>query len=163
MISNGMDLDLANCIATSPKKVVLYEPAIQTCYDNNSFTEACNNYYISNVMLGHEILINSCIMDYFDYITSSEYMLISFRAPMVNFTLNFSSFKLGVEDRVLINVTIILSSCHPGFQYNPQTQKCECHHHNVVFCSGNSSMIQKDYWFGEVAGLMKWRENNACS
>ena len=182
VISNGTDLDLANFIATPPKKVVLYEPAVPACYDNNSITEVCNNYYLSNVMLGHEILINSCIMDFFDkptdvavqfsvtssikdYTPSSEYMLISCslplkiniigsRASMVNFTLIFSTFKLGVEDRVPINVniTVMLSSCHPGFQYNPQTQKCECFHHDVVFCSGSSSMIQKGYWFGEVEG-----------
>ena len=94
-------------------------------------------------MLGHEILINSCIMDCFDYIPSSKYMLMSCRASMVKFTLIFSTFKssyIVVEDRVLINVnvTIMLSS---GFQYNPRIQKCKCLHHDVVFCSGSSSMI----------------------
>ena len=182
VISNGTDLDTTNFVATPPKKIVLYEPAIPMCNDNSSGTEECNTYYVNNVMLGQEILINSCLMDYYDkpteeavqfivtsgnedYTPGSKYVLVSCSLPLkvkvtgskaslMNYTMTLRTFALGVEDRtpININVTVMISPCHPGFQYNPQSQKCECFDHNVVFCSGSSSMIKKGYWFGEADG-----------
>ena len=182
VISNGTDLDTSNFVATPPKKIVLYEPAIPMCNDNSSGTEECNTYYVNNVMLGQEILINSCLMDYYDkpteeavqfivtsgnedYTPGSKYVLVSCSLPLkvkvtgskaslMNYTMTLRTFALGVEDRtpININVTVMISPCHPGFQYNPQSQKCECFDHNVVFCSGSSSMIKKGYWFGEADG-----------
>ena len=180
VIPSGSDLDVGNFIATPPKQVVLYEPAVPTCSDNSSRTEGCNMYYVKNVMLGQEISINTCLMDYYDepteyvaqfivtsstknFTPSAEYVLVSCSLPLklnitgimsswVNYTLTLSTFKLGVEDRIPmnVNVTVMISPCHPGFQYNPQSQKCECFDHNVVFCSGSNSLIQRGYWFGEV-------------
>ena len=183
VIPSGSDLDVANFVATPPKQVVLYEPAVPACKDNSSRREGCNAYYVKNVMLGQEILINTCLMDYYNeptadvaqftvtsntrnFTPSAEYFLVSCSLPLkinitgiksswINYTMTLSTFKLGVEDRIpmSLNVTVIISPCHPGFQYNPQSQKCECFDHNVVFCSGSNSLIQRGYWFGEVDGM----------
>ena len=81
--------------------------------------------------------------------------ITSIRSSWVNYTLTLSTYKLGVEDRIPIhvNVTVMISPCHPGFQYNLQSRKCECYDHNVVFCSASNSLIQRGYWFGEVDGI----------
>ena len=200
VISNGTDLDTSNFIATPPKKIVLYEPAIPMCNDNNSKTEECNSYYVKNVMLGQEILINSCLMDYYDkpteeavqfivisgnkdYTPGSKYVLISCSLPLkvkitgskaslMNYTMTLRTFALGVEDRtpINVNVAVMISPCHPGFQHNSHSQKCECFDHNVVFCSGSSSMIKKGYWFGEADGKatvavcpMSYCDFNSCN
>ena len=51
-----------NEIATSPTKLRLYYPA--RCVNNNSI--ACKEYYIDNIMLGQEITINACLLDYYN-------------------------------------------------------------------------------------------------
>ena len=51
VIPSGSDLDVANFVATPPKQVVLYEPAVPACGDNSSRMEGCNTYYVKNVML----------------------------------------------------------------------------------------------------------------
>ena len=179
---DGTDIDLANFVNTPPKRIELYEPAVPNCNGNDSTAEECNMYYINNVMLGQEISINSCPIDYFNnpaiervqlivntdienFNSSSKYLLASCNLPLkfsitgnmarlMNVTMTLTTFELSVEDKIpiTISITVMLSSCHPGFEYNPQTRKCECFHHDVVFCSASSSMIQKGYWFGEVEG-----------
>ena len=84
---------LSKHITTSPSELQLYQPAI--CIDENmNKTEECNSYYVSDIMLGQNILFDACMYDYYDqpsdpaqfvvngtdqdyYITGSNYMLIS--------------------------------------------------------------------------------------
>ena len=49
-------------VATSPSKLTLYNPA--KCIEGNN-TE-CHTYYINNVMLGQEITLDACALDYYD-------------------------------------------------------------------------------------------------
>ena len=72
---------------------------------------------------------------------------------------NFSiTITLNVDhnsDWKLISIILIveLSPCHPGFQYNMESQACECHSaSNIVLCSGTTSSIKRGYWFGSVTG-----------
>ena len=75
-------------ISTPPSRLVLYEPA--TCIDHNH----CDTYLVKNIMLGQEITINGCVLDYYGqptiaaqfsvsrpdhnyHITDSDYVLIS--------------------------------------------------------------------------------------
>ena len=172
--------DTSAFVATSPKRIVLYDPAIPQCNDSNSTTKECNTYYVKNVMLGQEILINSCLIDYYDkpteeavqllvtsdnmnYTHGSKYVLLSCNLPLrinitgsktllMDYTVTLRTFNL---DRVTINVnvTVMITPCHPGFSYHKNLQKCECYNANdIVFCSGSSSTIKRGYWFGSVSG-----------
>ena len=49
-------------VTTSPSKLILYNPA--KCIHGNG-TE-CDTYYINNVMLGQEITLDACTLDYYD-------------------------------------------------------------------------------------------------
>ena len=49
-------------VATSPSKLILYNPA--KCIHGN-ITE-CDTYYINNIMLGQEITLDACALDYYD-------------------------------------------------------------------------------------------------
>ena len=54
---------------------------------------------------------------------------------------------------ISVNLIIQLSPCHPGFQYDKESQICECYNaSDVVFCSGSTSSIKRGYWFGSVDG-----------
>ena len=55
--------------------------------------------------------------------------------------------------KILVNLIIELSPCHPGFwQYN-KSDRCECYNaSDIVYCSGSSSTIKRNYWFGNVTG-----------
>ena len=51
-------------------------------------------------------------------------------------------------------MTVKLSPCHPGFQYNGKSRKCECYNNGeIVQCSGSISAIKRGYWFGQVTGV----------
>ena len=55
---------------------------------------------------------------------------------------------------ISVNLTVGLSPCHPGFQYNSESQKCECYSNSdIVYCSDSSSAIRRGYWFGHVTGI----------
>ena len=49
-------------VSTSPGRLKLYHPA--KCISNDSVT--CEKYYIENIMLGQEITINPCLLDYYN-------------------------------------------------------------------------------------------------
>ena len=55
----GINNDL---IATPPNVLKFYDPAI--CIDNNNDTQ-CNSYYVQNVMLGSEIILPACVLDFY--------------------------------------------------------------------------------------------------
>ena len=63
-ISNGaLYQDLPDKrVSTSPRMLKLHHPA--KCIDNDSVT--CGKYYIENIMLGQEITINTCLLDYYN-------------------------------------------------------------------------------------------------
>ena len=60
-------------IATPPNELKFYDPAI--CIDNDNETQ-CNNYYIQNIMLGREIVIPACVLDYYNRSVDSTQFLI---------------------------------------------------------------------------------------
>ena len=44
-------------------------------------------------------------------------------------------------------------ACHPGYEYNDKSHKCECYNaSDIVSCSDSSSTIKRGYWFGSVTG-----------
>ena len=50
-------------IITPPSQLQFYDPAI--CTDNDNDTQ-CNNYYVQNIMLGSEIILPACVLDYYN-------------------------------------------------------------------------------------------------
>ena len=74
----------------------------------------------------------------------------------LNYSVLLTSYATGKSERkiVAVNVTIGLSPCHPGFQYDSKSQQCECYNTSgVVYCSGSQSAIRRGYWFGRVNGI----------
>ena len=54
---------------------------------------------------------------------------------------------------ISVNLIVELSPCHPGFQYDKESQECECYNGSgIVLCSGSTSSIKRGYWFGSVTG-----------
>ena len=177
----GISNDL---ISTPPNILKFYDPVI--CIDNDNDTQ-CNSYYVQNVMLGSEIILPACVLDYYSnqindsiqflvrnemhsnyFTTGPNEILIScdtFQgisimsnqslSTLINFSINISLNVDHDANWKQISVTLIvgLSPCHPGFWQYPESQKCECYNANdIVFCSGNSSIIKRGYWFGTVTG-----------
>ena len=60
-------------VSTSPSKLVIYRPA--RCI-NGTDTE-CNAYFINNMMLGHEITLNGCLLDYYNQPTEAAQFLVT--------------------------------------------------------------------------------------
>ena len=69
----GISNDL---IATPPNVLKFYDPAI--CIDNDSHTQ-CTTYYVQNVMLGSEIILPACVLDYYSnqIIDSTQFLVHS--------------------------------------------------------------------------------------
>ena len=51
-------------IATPPNDLKFYDPAV--CIDDNNNNVHCNSYYVKNIMLGEEITIPACVLDYYE-------------------------------------------------------------------------------------------------
>ena len=66
----GVSNDL---IATPPHTLMLYDPA--KCIDNDNDTQ-CNRYHIENIMLGSEINIPACVLDYYNQSFNSIQFLV---------------------------------------------------------------------------------------
>ena len=60
-------------IATPPNELKFYDPA--TCIDNDKDTQ-CKKYYIKSIMLGREIAIPVCVLDYYNQMADSIYFLL---------------------------------------------------------------------------------------
>ncbi|XP_065893255.1 uncharacterized protein [Dysidea avara] len=61
-------------IVTTPSKLVLYDPA--TCINDDSST-ICEKYLIKNIMLGQEIILNACVLDYYNQPVIAIQFLVS--------------------------------------------------------------------------------------
>ena len=171
-------------ISTPPNELKFFDPAI--CIDNDNDTH-CNSYYVQNIMLGREIIIPTCVLDYYNnvVIDSTQFMVYSEINPnyfidgptdiliscdlfqgfrvmsnhavtaLKNFSINISINLDHNPDwkQVTTALVIELSPCYLGFWQYPESQQCECYNANdIVFCSGNSSIIKSGYWFGNVTG-----------
>ena len=60
-------------IAAPPNELKFYDPAV--CIDNNNNTQ-CSNYYIQSIMLGSEIVMPVCLLDYYHQSVDSIQFLI---------------------------------------------------------------------------------------
>ena len=168
-------------IATSPEILRLYSRANCINYENAE----CEKY---NIMLGQEIIIYPCLLDYYNNpaeatqfriigddnhkytLRGSQYVSITCNHTIeglsivgnkskadhglpLNFSINFTSYTT-VGKIISTNLTVQLSPCHPGFQYQSTSQRCECYNNSrIVFCSGSSSTIARGYWFGHVTKI----------
>ena len=169
---------LAKNIATSPKILQLCNAT--KCVGNKSAD------YISNIMLGQEIIIYPCLLDHYNkpaevtqfrvigennqnyFLRGSEYISIScdhaikgisivgskvIAALPLNYSMYFTSYTT-VREVIATNLTVKLSSCYLGFQYQSKSQRCECYNNSrIVSCSGSSSTIARGYWFGHVTKI----------
>ena len=66
-------------VDTPPNKLKFNDPAI--CIDNGS-TQQCNNYFITNIMLGKSILIPACVLDYYNQSVDSLQFLVQGEANL---------------------------------------------------------------------------------
>ena len=60
-------------IATPPNQLRLNHPAI--CVDEDNDTQ-CNSYYVHNIMLGTDIAIPACVLDYYNHSVNSTQFFI---------------------------------------------------------------------------------------
>ena len=156
-------------LATQPYKLKFEAPA--ACLDDN-----CTSYFLNGITLGQEIRIPAQIVGYNNksaeatifFITCVENCstieIIGTLPVLINDQLSgihiegkivsTMSVKLRLTSATMIvNLTVGLSPCSPGFVYDSTTRKCECFTTDgIISCSPNTT-IQRDRWFGEVDGI----------
>ena len=77
----GISNDL---IATPPNELKFYDPAL--CIDNDNDTQ-CNIYYVQDIMLGSEIILPTCVLDYYsNQINDSTQFLVQSESHSNYFT-----------------------------------------------------------------------------
>ena len=103
---------LSKHITTSSKKLVLYKPA--QCIDNSNV--GCDSYYIKNIMLGQEILIDACMYDYYDRSTSTAEFLIT-SADNQDYYISGSKYIFITCNHTFQGISIIGNSILP-FNYS---------------------------------------------
>ena len=80
-------------ITTSPNVLKFYDPAVCIDKDNDSH---CKSYYVQNIMLGSEIIIPACVLDYYDNVIIHSTQL------MINTEIN-SSYYINSPQNILIS------------------------------------------------------------
>ena len=95
---NSKIMDIKNdLIITPPNVLEFYDPAI--CIDNDNDTQ-CNSYYVQNIMLGSEIIIPTCVLDYYNNV------VIDSTQFMVNAEIDLNNFINGPTD-ILISCDLL--------------------------------------------------------
>ena len=149
---------LANYIYTPPRKLVLGDPAV--CTDDDNVT-TCGMYYINNIMLGQEITINACVLDYYDqpagetqfkvdsndedhYINGSNSVLIacdglrgisvegSDVSDVTNFDINLTSHTGSKSDSKTISISLITELSPCHPGFYYYEKRCVCYHDNDI-------------------------------
>ena len=96
-------------IRTPPSKLVLYKPA--TCIDEDNDT-SCHSYLVKNIMLGQKIILDACVLDYYDKLADGAQFLVEGRDETHN--INSSKFisiscekleGISVKGNRVLNVT----------------------------------------------------------
>ena len=80
-------------VTTSPHKLILHDPA--KCIHNSDDNE-CDSYYIKGIMLGQEIIINGCVLDYYNNSLISE-------AQLLNIESDDGDYNIDGSDNVLVS------------------------------------------------------------
>ena len=61
-------------LATPPNELKFYDQAV--CIDNDQNVIHCSNYYMRDIMLGTEIVIPACVLDYYNQSINSTHFLV---------------------------------------------------------------------------------------
>ena len=105
--------ELIKHIITSPRKLELYKPAV--CIDNSNVE--CDSYYVKNIMLGQEILIDACMYDYYDRPTSTEEFIVSSADDQGYYILG-SQYILISCNHTFEGISIIANNTTPVLPFN---------------------------------------------
>ena len=105
--------ELSNHIITSPKKLELYKPAYCIDYSNIE----CDSYYVKNIMLGQEILIDACMYDYYDRPISTEEFIVS-SADDQDYYIPGSQYILISCNHTFQGISIIGNNTTPVLPFN---------------------------------------------
>ena len=105
--------ELSKHITTSPRKLELYKPA--ECIDNSSVE--CDSYYVKNIMLGQEILIDACMYDYYGRPTGTEEFLVS-SADGQDYYIPGSLYILISCNHTFQGISIIAKKSIPTLPFN---------------------------------------------
>ena len=89
-------------VTTSPHKLILHDPA--KCIHSSDANE-CDSYYIKGIMLGQEITINGCILDYYNE-PISEARLLDIRSDDGNYDVDGSDNILISCNRTFDGISI---------------------------------------------------------
>ncbi|XP_065903869.1 uncharacterized protein [Dysidea avara] len=65
---------LHNDITTTPNKIKYYHPAI--CINKSTTSGVCESYFVNNIILGQEIKVDACVLDYYDQPSSAVQLIV---------------------------------------------------------------------------------------
>ena len=104
-------------ITTSPSKLELYQPAI--CIDESeNKTEECNSYYVSDIMLGQNILFDACMYDYYDQPSDAARFVVNSTADYQDYQIPGSNYMLISCNNTFEGVALIGNDTSPVLPFN---------------------------------------------
>ena len=112
-VNKQHDNELSKHITTSPRKLELYKSAV--CIDYND--SGCDSYYVKNIMLGQEILIDACMYDYYDRPTQTEEFIVS-SADDQDYYIPGSQYILISCNHTFEGISIVGNSITPVLPFN---------------------------------------------
>ena len=112
-VNKQHDNELSKHITTSPRKLELYKPAVCIDYSNVE----CNSYFVKNIMLGQEILIDACMYDYYDRPTQTEEFIVS-SADDQDYYIPGSQYILISCNHTFEGISIVGNNITPVLPFN---------------------------------------------
>ena len=107
-------------ITTSPSKLELYQPAI--CIDENmNKTEECNSYYVSDIMLGQNIIFDACMYDYYDQPSDAARFVVNGTADYQDYHIPGSNYMLISCNNTFEGIALIGNDTSPVLPFNYST------------------------------------------
>ena len=165
-------------IYTPPRKLMLYDPAV--CIDNDNRTD-CGSYFVNNIMLGQEIIIDACVLDYYDQAADETQYMVDFSnenhkingsnsvlisctklqeiritgskvCDAINFTMNLTSHAGSKSILKTISIELITELSPCHPGFYFDGERCVCYDDSdIITCSDSTSLIRRGYWFGLVS------------
>ena len=99
-------------LATSPNKLTLYDTV--KCINGNDTD--CDTYYMNNIMLGQEVTLDACLLDYYDQPTEAAQFSITGMSHQ-DYNISGSKYISITCNRTTQGIRVI-GNLHPNNSYN---------------------------------------------
>ena len=117
-----------------------------TAAETTQFQVNCVDCNVKYKLLENKILVQNGSVDTINLISVGADRDLENNTDII---LSITSLLPPEYKQLNATLSLTLSSCHNGFSFSEQSQRCECYNKNgYLHCNGDTISIKLGYWFG---------------